>query len=126
MTSIPRPPVYRVVLTQFSLLAILIAILLIWQQSWLVSAIAGSLLAIIPNLYFTHYAFRYRGAKSAALIARAFTKGEVGKFILTLIGFAGVFSLIPSVMVSVLFGCYGWMLLVQWWVTARVIGGLSK
>ncbi len=122
MTSIPRPPVYRIPLFQLVIMLPLVAGVWTVDHVWAQSALAGGLLAVIPNLYFTVYAFRYRGARSVKLIARAFNWGETGKFLLTLVGFAGVFTVIRPLSVSALFLMYVAMLIVQWVVSARVIG----
>lgn len=122
MTSIPKPPVYRIPLVQLAILIPTVCGLWLVNQVWAHSALAGGLVAVVPNLYFTAYAFRYRGARSAKLIARAFNWGESGKFLLTLVGFAGVFTLVRPLSVSILFLVYIAMIAVQWWIAARVIG----
>jgi len=81
----------------------------------------GGLLAIIPNLYFAAYAFRYSGARSTALIARSFYRGEAGKFTLTLLGFAGIFLVFKEVHVAALFIGYIFMTAVQLWLTAKAV-----
>jgi ATP synthase protein I len=126
MTSIPRPPVYRIPLVQLVMLLPLVAGLWAMDQLWGQSALAGGLIAVIPNLYFTSYAFRYRGARSAKLIVRAFNRGETGKFLLTLVGFGGVFTLVRPISVSTLFLVYVAMIAVQWWMNAKVIDSSSK
>ncbi len=53
-----------------------------------VSAIAGGLIFLIPNSYFTFYAFRYSGAEAAQNIVRSFNRGQSGKLVLVALGFA--------------------------------------
>ncbi len=126
MTSIPSPPVYRIPLVQLVILLPLVAGLWAMDQLWGQSALAGGLIAVIPNLYFTSYAFRYRGARSAKLIARAFNRGEAGKFLLILVGFGGAFTLVRPISVLALFLVYIAMIAVQWWMAAKVIGAKSE
>ncbi|WP_423896046.1 ATP synthase subunit I [Candidatus Pelagadaptatus aseana] len=86
-----------------------------------VSYLIGGLIAVIPHLYFSIYAFRYMGARAARDITRSFYKGELGKYLLTLVGFALVFLQVKDVDMIALFGGYLFMLLLQWWLTAKVI-----
>lgn len=86
-------------------------------RAW--SVLAGGMIAIIPHLYFAVYAFRYRGATSAVRVARSFYRGEAGKFILTLLGFATLFAFAPQVQGGWVFAGYGCMWLLQLVLVAR-------
>lgn len=121
MTSISKPPVFRIPLVQLMVMLPLVAGLWVVHSTWAVSALAGGLVAIIPNLYFSAYAFRYTGARSANLIVRAFNTGQTGKFLLTLLGFACVYLMLKPLSVTALFGGYLLMLIIQLLVTARII-----
>jgi len=55
------------------------------------SALLGGSIAWLPNTYFALRAFRYRGARAAQKIVRAFYAGAFGKMILTMAMFAIVF-----------------------------------
>lgn len=61
-----------------------------WDRSASVGALAGGLIAWLPNCYFAFRAFRYRGARAARLIVRSFYAGAAGKMFLT----AGLFTLV--------------------------------
>ncbi len=121
MSSIARPPVYRVVIAQLLVLLPLCGLMLIHSQLAAISACAGSLVCILPNAYFASYAFRYMGAQAAKHVARSFYQGETGKFLLTVIGFALVFLWLKPINLPAMFTGYGVMLVLQWFVAARVI-----
>lgn len=121
MANIERPRIFRV--SGIQVIALLGSCLLIWvfDQAVALAFALGGLIAIIANLYFAAYAFRYAGARSTALIARSFYRGEAGKFTLTLLGFASVFILLKGVHVPGLFAGYIAMTLVQLWFTAKAV-----
>ncbi|SMF17686.1 ATP synthase protein I [Alteromonadaceae bacterium Bs31] len=76
----------------------------------------GTLVFILPNTYFTLYAFRYRGARSALWIAKSFNWGESGKFALVVVGFVLVFRFVSPLNVSLLFAGFCSMVVLQWWL----------
>lgn len=122
MASITRPPVYRVAAVQAGVLFPLCALVSLFNITAAYSALLGGLMCLIPNAYFASYAFRYMGARAARHIARAFYRGETGKFLLTIVGFALVFTLVKPLDLIALFLAYLAMLALQWFVAARVIG----
>ncbi len=78
------------------------------------SILAGGLIFLIPNVYFALYAFRFRGAQAAQQVLLGFYRGEIGKFILSCVGFASVFVLVKPLDVLVLFLSYIFLTIVQW------------
>ncbi len=68
------------------------------------SATAGALASLVPNLYFAFRAFRYSGARSAEKILRSFYSGEAIKLVLTALIFALCFKYLNSLNVAALFG----------------------
>lgn len=62
-----------------------------WGSSAALGAMAGGLIVWLPNCYFAYRAFRYKGARAARLIVRAFYAGVTGKILLTAALFALVF-----------------------------------
>ena len=86
--EIARPPVHRITLAQLATLTLLCLPLLAYDQVVAWSLAAGGLIAIIPQAYFARLAFRWRGAKSARAVARSSYAGEIGKFMLSIAGFA--------------------------------------
>lgn len=95
--ELARPPVHRITLAQLAILVFMCLPLLAWDvvQAW--SVAAGGLIAIIPQAYFAHLAFRRRGATAARAMARAGYAGEVGKFLLSVAGFAVVFATVRPI-----------------------------
>ena len=112
--EIARPPVHRITLVQLVLLPLLCAGLwLLRGQVSAVSVLCGGLVAILPQAYFAARAFRWRGASAARQIARASYAGEIGKFILSVAGFALVFAAVRPIEGAAVFIGYLAMLLIQ-------------
>lgn len=63
----------------------------LWGVSAAIGALSGGMIVWLPNCYFAYRAFRYRGARAARLIVRAFYAGVTGKILLTAALFALVF-----------------------------------
>ena len=130
MVSIKRPPVYQITLWQLSLLLTLGLGLSLFDGRLALAALAGGLIQIIPSAYFALLAFRYRGARASYLIAQSFYRGEVGKYVMTLVGFAAVFSVFGKQLHGeyggMVFVSYAVMLLVQFWATPRVLRPQNK
>lgn len=121
MASIKRPPVFRVSLIQSAILIIAGIGLSLWDTPIAIAVVTGGLIAVIPHLYFTLYAFRFMGARASRDIARSFYRGETGKFVLTLVGFACVFIGRPDIQPIPLFGGYLSMLALQIWLVAAAV-----
>lgn len=107
-------------IAQFLLL--LLSVLGFW---WLnptiaLSVLVGGLIYLLPNAYFTLYAFRFRGSQQAILILRSIYRGEVGKLILTGLGFALAFIFLKPIDPVALFIAYGLMTLSQWIIISRL------
>ena len=83
------------------------------------SVLLGGLLYWIPNAYFTLYAFRFRGAHAARDMLRSIYRGEMGKFVLTGLGFALIFIGAQPVNAVALFSAYMAMTLLQWLLVSR-------
>lgn len=132
MAGIEKPPIYRIYLWQLPILLALGLGLYVFDNDktmcW--AALAGGLIQIIPNAYFALLAFRYRGARSSMLIAQSFYRGEVGKYVMTLVGFAAVFSVfgkqLQGVNGGIVFLSYALMLVVQLWITPKVMRARKK
>lgn len=95
--EIARPPVHRITVVQLVLLVLLCLGLAVYDKVFAYSVFSGGLIAIVPQGYFALLAFRWRGARSAAAIARSSYLGEVGKFMLSVAGFAVVFAAVRPV-----------------------------
>jgi len=111
--EIARPPVYRITLTQLVVLVLLCVILLASDKVRAYSMLSGGLIAILPQAYFAALAFRWRGARSARAIAHSSYAGQVGKFLLSIAGFAAVFVLLRPIDAPAVFAGYLAMLGIQ-------------
>lgn len=111
--EIARPPVFRITLAQLSALVVMCLVLLAFDTVRAYSALCGGLIAILPQSYFAALTFRWRGAKSARAIARSGYIGEVGKFLLSVAGFAAVFVAMRPIDGAAVFAGYLAMLAIQ-------------
>ena len=85
----------------------------------------GCLVYVIPNLYFVHYAFRYRGAEEAQRIAQSVNWGESGKIALAALGFVLVYRFVsPLHHLSVFLGFFS-MIVLQWFVAVRIVNRMA-
>ena len=111
--DIARPPIHRITLAQLVLLLPLCLMLAGLDRVCAYSLASGGLVAIIPQAWFAHMAFRRRGAKDARAIARSGYVGEVGKFVLSAAGFAALFIWVRPIDALAVFAGYLAMLAVQ-------------
>jgi len=111
--EIARPPVYRITLSQLLVLVVLCLILLASDKVRAYSVLSGGLIAIVPQAYFATLAFRWRGARSARAIAQSSYAGQVGKFLLSIAGFAVVFVTVRPLDAPGVFAGYLAMLVIQ-------------
>lgn len=111
--AIARPPVQRIAMAQLAVLVPLSLILMARDKVLAYSVLSGGLVAVIPQAYFAAQAFRRRGARSAQAIARAGYAGEVGKFLLSVAGFAAVFAAVRPIDGPAVFTGYLVMLAIQ-------------
>lgn len=110
-----RLAVFPVLVAQFVIL--LIASLALWYWYGVVagySGLCGGLIALLPNMYFAHRAFRFSGARAAQAIVRSFYAGEAGKLILTAVLFALTFAGVKPLAPLAVFGVFVLTQLVSW------------
>jgi ATP synthase protein I len=111
--ELARPPVHRITLAQLALLVPLCLGLLAFDKVLAYSMLGGGLIAVVPQAYFAALAFRWRGARSAKAVARSSYAGELGKFVLSVTGFALIFALVPPIDAVAVFAGYLAMWLIQ-------------
>ena len=111
--EIARPPVHRITLAQLAILVPLCLVILALDEVRAYSVLSGGMIAILPQAYFAALAFRWRGARSARAIARSGYAGEVGKFFLSVAGFAAVFAVVRPIDGLAVFAGYLVMLTIQ-------------
>ena len=92
--SIKGPALGKLYATQIALLSAVSLCLLVVNITTSYSVLLGGLIYIVPNGFFAQQVFRFRGAQAMRLIAQAFYRGEVTKFVLTAMAFALIFTLV--------------------------------
>lgn len=106
-------PVWFCLSRQLCLALVMLGLMSVVRPAWVASATLGAALFIVPQLYFTYYVFRYRDWNNAGLIIYSLKWGELGKFLLTLSGFALVWRFYSRANVPVLMCAYGLFWLAQ-------------
>lgn len=119
--QLAKPPLLRIFATQLSVLLAISASCLLIGTNFAYSVLLGGLIAVGPNAYFAYWAFRYSGAQAASNVARAFYRGEAGKFLQTTLLFAGVFILIKPLNVVAVFLAYIFMMALNWILALRLL-----
>jgi ATP synthase protein I len=104
------------------LVLLLLVTVVIWWINPVISysALIGGLIFVIPNMYFGWYAFRYRGAQMTPLVLMSFYRGEIGKFLLSGVGFAIAFTLFKPLDLLWLFSAYSALTVMQWIQLAKI------
>ena len=105
-----KPQVYKVFAIQLTGLLVLSGFIA-WQHpeaAW--SLLLGGLIQCVPNWYFARQVFKFSGASAAHRVTQSFYRGELGKFVLTGVGFALAFTLVENVNPPALFTGFGLMI----------------
>lgn len=89
------------------------------------SAVLGGLAYFLPNAYRSYSVFRYQGARAARLILKGFYKGEMVKFLMSVLIFAGVFA-ISTVNPMIFFGTYIGMQMLVWFAPLLITVNVGK
>lgn len=119
-THLNRPQIFRVIVVQLIVSALLFVVLQPLGITVALSALLGGLCYAVPNAYFAKQAFRYRGARSAKMITNSFYRGEAGKLLLTVIAFTLVFTLVKPLNPVALFGAFMLVQTVNWFTPLLV------
>lgn len=116
-----KAELFKIPAKQLIILLCAAAVLSATNKFVALSVLAGGVVAVIPQLYFTVCAYRYRGAKATKEIVQSFYRGESGKFVLTLIGFAGIFLYFSWLKTGAVFVGYIVMQIIQVWLSAKAV-----
>ena len=111
--EILRPPVHRITLAQLGLLCVMCLLLAVYDKVFVLSFACGGMIAVVPQAWFASRAFSRRGASAAKAIARSSYVGEIGKFFLSVAGFAVVFAMVRPINGLAVFAGYLVMLVVH-------------
>lgn len=111
-TSISKPPVFRIALVQAVVLAVVAALLWLAWPAWAAALFWGGMIEAVPRLYFGVYAFRFTGARQMREVVASLRRGEMGKFVLVVVMFSGLFILNKSIAPAAVFLGYfaSWLL----------------
>ena len=119
VTTIPKPEILKATLTQLAVL-LLIAVALGFADSQLAfSALAGGLVQILPQAWFSRQAFKYAGASKTDLVVKSMYRGELGKVVMTATLFAVLFTLSKQWNYLILFTTFLVMIPLQWFLAKK-------
>ncbi len=121
-SSLPRPPLKRVLLAESGLLALVALGAGIMDSVTGKSLLIGGLIFLIPQSWFAWRVFRFSGASAAREVVQGFYRGEAGKFLLTTAGFASAFLVAVPLHAAALFGAYIALHVVHWLLLSRLKG----
>ena len=97
MTNLRPPPVYKVIVAQFTTTGFLaLSGLFLIDTVVAYSVLLGGVISALPNSYFVLQAFRFQGARNADRVVKSFIRGELGKIGITITLFALSFTLITN------------------------------
>ena len=96
------------------------AILGLLNKLWLTSFLWGALVYVVPNAYFTLYAFRYSKSGNSQLIVKSFYTGEFGKHALAAVAFAMVLKFVSPLHLPTLFAGFMGLISVQWLIAWQI------
>ena len=87
----------------------------------------GGAVSVVANAWFALGVFRWRGASVAQQAARSGYSAEIGKFLLSVAGFALIFARVRPIEGWAVFAGYGAMLVIQilgsWWLLRTTVTG---
>ena len=121
MSTIKAPPIYKIIASQLIAVGFITTVgytTLGWISAY--SLLLGGMICAVPNAYFSFKAFRYRGARAAQKIVRAFYLGEAIKILLMGAGFALAFIYVEPLSSRALFAGFIVVYLVGLLATVRV------
>lgn len=101
-----RPPLVKIFTLLALLLLVITSVVSLFDFVLAYSCLLGGLIFILPHLYFAAKVFRYSGAQMASQVAQSFYRAETGKFVLSLVLFAVVFSVVKPLNIVALFLTY--------------------
>jgi len=103
-TTVPKS-IVRLLKYQAAMMLLLPCLLVWFDRQVALAAGLGAAINFVAQLVFAQFAFRHRGARSAALIAQSFARGESLKMVLIAGLLAVVLSQIESIHpLALLFG----------------------
>ena len=111
-----RSVVWRVIFSQAVTTVLVAAVGFVWGSVVALSLLLGGLVSVLPNAYFAYRLFARPGVAAARSVVQDFYRGAAGKFVLTIVLFALVFSCIRTVSPLALFVAFILVNAVHWLV----------
>lgn len=125
MSTIPKPRILFALMIQLSILLVLSAVAF-WNESLLgFSVLVGGLNQLVPQAWFSYYAFKYGRANKTHLILRSMYRGETGKILLTASGFVTVFVLFDDLNILGFMATFVAMIPLQLGLTAKFVNTMQ-
>ncbi len=121
MTTISRPPVYKVALYQILLLLAVCAPVALVDSLIAGSILVGGLIQIGPQAWFARQAYKYIGSRQVAKVVQAMYLGETGKILLTAALFVATFILLGQLDFLTVFSAFIVMFPLQWVFTVSLL-----
>ncbi len=90
----PIKPLVYLVAAELAVLGLLVFAVWTVNSDWVASTATGGLVFIIPDTYFTFYAFRHINNHQSRWFLIAFYRGHTGKVLLAAVGFALAFNFV--------------------------------
>lgn len=114
MNAAGRRIAIRLLSLQFTVAAVFIAVFWVTQGAEsALTALAGAVIALVPNIVFATYAFKFSGARAAHYVVQSFYAGEALKQMLNVVLFIIAFLLLSGPWLP-LFVTYAVIVLMHW------------
>jgi ATP synthase protein I len=120
MTTIKKPPLFKLFLYNHLAVIVLTAAALAWSAELALSVLCGGLVQSLPQSWFNYQAYRFTGASQLHNILRAMYWGQSGKIILSAALFVAVLIRVRPAEPLALFGAFCVMILVHSVLAARL------
>lgn len=118
-TLVDARPLLRASALHLAAWLLLAAVFLVVDPLTAKSVLVGAAIAILPAVLMAWVVFRFRKTVAPRDFTRAIYRGELGKFLLTIVLFALLFAEGGAIRVGVLFSVFLVAIVVQWALAAR-------
>jgi ATP synthase protein I len=115
-----RNPLIFTLAVQLLVILPTVAVLYYVNPLWMRSFFLGATVYVLPNAYFTLYAFRFQHAASSYHMVRSFYTGEFGKLALAAVGFALVFRFVTPLHAPSLIAGFICLVVAQWIISWQI------
>ena len=106
--------IHRIIIIQCLITVCLTCMMLPIGKYEAISILSGCLTSSIPNSFLIWKVFHCQNNNTAQRIIKSFYQGEAGKFILTIVTFVLIFTLLPSINPLILISAFILMQVINW------------